>query len=66
MRYYRLGKSDPNSSWHTFVQASSSTPQTTVAVALSQSQIVGNLMVVIVGWNDTPQPVSSVAFCRAL
>src|SRR6202022_1376838 len=47
-----------------FVQGNSATPQTpqtTVTVALSQSQKVGNLNVVIVGWNDTSRSVSSVA-----
>src|SRR5258708_7874797 len=47
-----------------FVQGSSATPQTpqtTVSVPLSKSQAAGDLNVVVVGWNDTTQSISSVA-----
>jgi hypothetical protein len=36
------------------------TPQTTVAVTYSAAQAAGNLNVVVVGWNDTSNSVSSV------
>ncbi|HXJ06004.1 MAG TPA: IPT/TIG domain-containing protein [Candidatus Acidoferrum sp.] len=47
-----------------FVQASSATPQTpqsTVTLAYPTAQTLGNLNVVIVGWNDSTTTVSSVA-----
>ena len=46
-----------------FVQANSATPQTpqtSVAVPYTQAQTLGNLNVVVVGWNDSTAAVSSV------
>jgi RHS repeat-associated protein len=37
------------------------TPQTSVSVAYSKTQTVGNLNVVVVGWNDTSAAVQSVS-----
>ncbi len=47
-----------------FVQTNSATPQTpqaTVTVTFNSAQTLGNLNVVIVGWNDSTTTVSSVA-----
>jgi len=46
-----------------FVQSNSATPQspqTTVTVTYTAAQTLGNLNVVVVGWNDTTSTVSSV------
>ena len=50
----------------TFVQQAYAAPSsgTTVAVALSGAQGVGDLNVVVVGWNDTTRTVQSVADTR--
>ncbi len=47
-----------------FVQTNSATPQTpqaTVTVTFNAAQTLGNLNVVVVGWNDSTTTVSSVA-----
>src|SRR5216684_7628576 len=47
-----------------FVQSNSATPQspqTTVTVTFNAAQTLGNLNVVVVGWNDSTTTVSSVA-----
>src|SRR5262245_13411686 len=47
-----------------FVQVASAVPQTsqmTVAAPFSNAQTAGNLIVAIVGWNDTVSNVTSVA-----
>jgi glucose/arabinose dehydrogenase len=50
-----------------FVQVASSTPQTnqtTVATAFPQAQGVGDLNVVVIGWNSTASNISSVTDSR--
>src|SRR5260370_29532816 len=47
----------------TFVQVNSATPQspqTTVTVPFTAAQTAGNLNVVVVGWNDSTAPVSTL------
>src|SRR5258708_18850944 len=50
-----------------FVQSNSATPQspqTTVTVTYNAAQTLGNLNVVVVGWNDSTATVSSVTDSR--
>jgi hypothetical protein len=50
-----------------FVQSNSATPQspqTTVAITYTAAQTLGNLNVVVVGWNDSTATVSSVGDLR--
>src|ERR1700682_2669814 len=50
-----------------FVQSNSATPQspqTTVAITYTAAQTLGNLNVVVVGWNDSTATVSSVGDSR--
>lgn len=48
---------------HTFVQVNSSTPQTdqsTVTTAFANAQTIGNLNVVVIGWDNTTSNIVSV------
>jgi hypothetical protein len=50
-----------------FVQVKSATPQTasaSVAMTFTTAQILGNLNVVVVGWNDTTSTISTVTDSR--